>query len=69
MHAIESRENASATRVPLRPLIEGPAAWVGSDMCEHEAEWSYRLSTAEIAEIETAVKVLVVRPTEKPEKK
>ena len=46
----------STTSVPLRPLIEGPAAWIGSDMREREAEWSYHLSTAEIAEIETAVK-------------
>lgn len=56
MPAIDTRGNASAIHVPLQPLIEGPATWIGSDMREREAEWSYRLSTAEIAEIETAVK-------------
>ena len=56
MPATDTRGNASAIPVPLWPLIEGPAAWVGSDMREREAEWSYRLSTAEIAEVETAVK-------------
>src|SRR5262249_57238219 len=51
----DTRGSASAIGVPLRTLIEGPADWIGSDMGEREAEWSYRLSTAEIAEIETAV--------------
>jgi hypothetical protein len=55
MPATDTRGSASAVRVRLRPLIEGPAAWIGSDMREREAEWSYRLSPAEIAEIETAV--------------
>ena len=49
--ATDTGGNVSTTSVPLRPLIEGPAAWIGSDMREREAEWSYHLSTAEIAEI------------------
>src|SRR6516225_4068428 len=61
MPATDIRGNASAIPVPLWPLIEGPAAWVGSDMREREAEWSYRFSTAEIAEIETAVKTVRAR--------
>ena len=40
---------------PARPLVEGPSAWIGSDMRKREAEWSYRLSAAEVAEIEAAV--------------
>jgi hypothetical protein len=40
---------------PSRKLIEGPSAWFGPDMRTREAEWSYRLSPAEVAEIETAV--------------
>ncbi|MBV9586625.1 MAG: TauD/TfdA family dioxygenase [Alphaproteobacteria bacterium] len=47
--------------MPLQPLIEGPATWIGSDMREREAEWSYHLSTMEIAEIETAVKKVRAR--------
>ena len=42
--------------LPLRRPIEGPSAWIGSDMRGREAEWSYRLSPSEIAEIETALK-------------
>jgi Taurine catabolism dioxygenase TauD, TfdA family len=61
MPAIDSSENASAMRVPSRALIEGPAAWIGSAMAEREAEWSYRLSTAETAEIETALKTVQAR--------
>ena len=49
----------SATAVdamtPTRRPIEGPSAWIGADMRAREAEWSYRLSPAEIAEIEAAL--------------
>ena len=38
----------------LRRPIEGPSAWVGADMRGRAAEWSYRLSPAEVAEIEAA---------------
>jgi hypothetical protein len=38
-----------------RPWIQGASAWTGADMRNREAEWSYRLSSAEIGEIETAV--------------
>jgi hypothetical protein len=51
----------SATDVltrPVRPLIEGPSAWFGPDMRQREAEWSYRLSPLEVAEIETAVETV-----------
>ena len=57
-------QEAPAISVPLRPLIEGPAAWIGADMREREAEWSYRLSTAEIAEIDAAVKRVRARGLE-----
>ena len=48
------------TRAPEQPrrtrrLIEGPSAWTGADMREREAEWTYRLSDQEIAEINDAV--------------
>jgi hypothetical protein len=48
-------------RVPSRPPIEGPSAWVGADMRTREAEWSHRLSPSEVAEIETAVQAVQAR--------
>ena len=50
-----------ARPLPSRPMIEGPAAWIGKDMRGREAEWSYRLSPSEVAEIETAVKAVRAR--------
>ncbi len=46
---------------PARPPIGGPAAWIGADMRRREAEWSYRLAPAEIAEIEAAVGAVKTR--------
>ena len=46
----------SNTATPIRQPIEGPSAWIGADMRNREVEWSYRLSAAEIAEIEMALK-------------
>ena len=43
---------------PVRRPIEGPSAWVGADMRQREAEWSYRLSPGEVAEIEDAVQAV-----------
>src|SRR5271166_1869808 len=50
----------SAT-LSLRRPIEGPSAWIGADMRSREAEWSYRLSPAEVAEIEAALKSVQAR--------
>ena len=47
--------------LPRRPLVEGPSAWTGAEMRDREAEWTYRLSPAEIAEIETAVAAVRAR--------
>ncbi len=52
---------ASQVTAPARPLVEGPSAWIGSDMRNREAEWSYRLSSSEIAEIEAAVRQVRAR--------
>src|SRR3979490_2526061 len=46
---------------PVRRPIDGPSAWVGADMRQREAEWSYRLSPAEVAEIEAAVQAVRAR--------
>ena len=43
------------------PLVEGPSAWIGADMRRREAEWSYSLSPAEVAEIEAAVRAVRAR--------
>src|SRR5438876_11998255 len=47
-----------APPMPSRRLIDGPSAWVGADMRKREAEWSYRLSPLEIAEIETVLRAV-----------
>src|SRR3954454_13647976 len=51
-------DTAANVTTPSRRLIEGPSAWVGSDMRGREAEWSYRLAPSEIAEIEAALKMV-----------
>jgi hypothetical protein len=35
--------------------IEGPSAWTGAEMRGREAEWTYRLTPTDLAEIEAAV--------------
>ena len=45
-----------APPMPSRRPIDGPSAWVGADLRKREAEWSYRLAPAEIAEIEAALR-------------
>jgi hypothetical protein len=37
-----------------RPLVTGPSAWIGADLAQRPEEWIYRLSSAEVAEIERA---------------
>jgi Taurine catabolism dioxygenase TauD, TfdA family len=61
MHASDTQLFAAARPVPLRPLIEGPSAWIGADMRRREAEWAYLLSPAERAEIEAAVAAVQTR--------
>jgi hypothetical protein len=39
-----------------RTLIEGPSAWNGTEMRKRESEWTYRLSPAEITELEAALR-------------
>ena len=56
MHASNAQLEA-----PMRPLVEGPSAWIGADMRRREAEWTYCLSPMEIAEIDAAVKIVQSR--------
>jgi hypothetical protein len=46
---------------PSRPLIQGPSAWTGAEMRRREAEWTYRLSPAELDEIDAAVAAVRAR--------
>jgi len=52
---------AESIMTRARKPIEGPSAWVGSDLRHREAEWSYRLSPSEVAEIEAAVSAVRTR--------
>jgi hypothetical protein len=47
----------TSSRLP----IAGPSAWIGADMRTREAEWSYRLSPAENAEVEAALAAVQAR--------
>jgi len=58
MPATDTQIMAPARPGPVRPPIKGPSAWVGADLRGREAECSYRLSPAEIAEIQTAVQAV-----------
>jgi hypothetical protein len=44
-----------------RPPIEGTSAWIGADMRGRQAEWTYRLSPPEVAEIEAALRSVQAR--------
>jgi hypothetical protein len=37
-----------------RPAVTGPSAWIGPDLAKRPEEWTYRLSSTQIAEIEAA---------------
>ncbi len=40
----------------LPPKITGPAAWVGADLADNENAWLFKLSSEDIAELETAAR-------------
>jgi hypothetical protein len=61
MPASDANGMTPAQRLPVRQSIDGPSAWIGSDMRRREAEWSYRLLPPEIAEIEAAVREVQTR--------
>jgi len=61
MPASENDIMAPASAMPSPRLIEGPAVWTGADPRKREAEWTYRLSPTEVAELETAVKSVQTR--------
>jgi hypothetical protein len=51
----------AAPQYPVRSPITGPAAWVGAEMKHREAEWSYRLSGSDLAEVAAAVAAVRAR--------
>jgi hypothetical protein len=57
----DSDTQVTAPVRPAAPLVEGPSAWIGADMRNREAEWSYRLSSPEVAEIAAAVRQVRAR--------
>jgi hypothetical protein len=56
MPALDAISSAS-----VRRPIEGPSVWFADDMRGREAEWSYRLSPAQVAELETALRAVLAR--------
>lgn len=40
---------------PVRPMIEGPSAWIGAELAKRPDEWTWTLSAQEVGEIEAAV--------------
>jgi Taurine catabolism dioxygenase TauD, TfdA family len=61
MLAGDDRVVTPAPTPASRPHVKGPSAWIGADMRQREAEWAYRLSSAEIAEIEAAARTVRAR--------
>ena len=61
MPALDANVMIPPQTLRSRKPVEGPAAWVGADMRAREAEWSYRLSPVEVAEIENATHTVQAR--------
>jgi hypothetical protein len=40
--------------MPPRALVRGPSAWVGAELARRPEEWTYQLSSSDLAEIEAA---------------
>jgi hypothetical protein len=55
MSVTEAKVMTPPRALPRRPLVEGPSAWIGAEMRKRETEWTYRLSPAQLDEIDAAV--------------
>ena len=51
------------TRMSLPDAISGPVAWKGSDMMAHPERWTYRLTEADVVEIEHAATAFIKNGT------
>jgi hypothetical protein len=58
MHATATNVMHPARGLPSRRPVEGPSAWIGAHMRRREAEWSYRLTPAQVVEIDSAVEAV-----------
>jgi hypothetical protein len=43
---------------PPHPPVEGPSAWIGAELARHPEAWTYRLSPADLAEIQAATEAV-----------
>ena len=50
-----------APSTPARRSVEGPSVWTGPDMAHRQAEWTYRLTPSDIAELEAATQAVRAR--------
>jgi hypothetical protein len=58
MHATDAiATRAMSTRQP----VEGPSVWTGPEMQQREAEWTYRLTPSDLAELEAATRAVQAR--------
>ena len=58
MPATDANVMTPSRTATTRKPITGPSAWNGADMRGRSAEWTYRLSPAEVAEIEDATRII-----------
>jgi hypothetical protein len=61
MAAIDANVMTQARPSSVPPPVEGPSAWIGTEMRGRQAEWSYRLSPSEVAEINAATQSVRAR--------
>jgi hypothetical protein len=61
MSATDTDVLTQARPSPARKPIEGPSAWTAAEMRGREAEWSYRLASSHVAEIESALQAVRAR--------
>jgi len=47
---------SSAASIAAAPSIDAPSAWLGATLKQHPESWTYRLSDAEIAELDDATR-------------
>jgi len=50
--------SAAQAHAPTRRLVTGPSAWFGPDLARRPESWTYRLTPADLAEIEAAAEVI-----------
>jgi hypothetical protein len=64
MLATDTAATTMPSPLPRHRRVEGPAAWIGAEMRQREAEWTYRLTPADIAEVDAATAAVRARGLE-----